>query len=102
MKIKVDLWGGMETLFGGVPQLNIELDSQLSLGQLIKHIKDNYLKEREELFIQTEKSTADDSDTVRAGIIVMINDTDWELLDTTEYSVQDGDVISFISTLHGG
>jgi ubiquitin related modifier 1 len=40
--------------------------------------------------------------SVRPGIIVLINDTDWELLDTTKYLVQNGDVIAFISTLHGG
>ena len=40
--------------------------------------------------------------SVRPGIIVLVNDTDWELLDTLDYTVKEGDSVSFISTLHGG
>lgn len=40
--------------------------------------------------------------SVRPGIIVLINDTDWELLDTNAYKICDGDNVAFISTLHGG
>lgn len=40
--------------------------------------------------------------SVRPGIIVLINDTDWELMETINYKVQDRDSIAFISTLHGG
>lgn len=38
----------------------------------------------------------------RPGILVLINDTDWELEDGLEYVLRDGDTIVFISTLHGG
>ena len=38
----------------------------------------------------------------RPGILVMINDTDWELMDKEEYELVSGDNIVFISTLHGG
>ena len=38
----------------------------------------------------------------RPGILVLINDVDWELEGKTEYKVQPGDTIVFISTLHGG
>jgi len=37
----------------------------------------NHLKEKEEMFVQ--------GSSVRPGIIVMINDTDWELEGTTTY-----------------
>ena len=40
--------------------------------------------------------------TVRPGILVLVNDADWELLGTTEAEIEDGDRIVFISTLHGG
>lgn len=40
--------------------------------------------------------------SVRPGIIVLVNDTDWELLDTLNYKLQERDVVAFISTLHGG
>ena len=38
----------------------------------------------------------------RPGILVLINDTDWELEGEGEYLLQDGDEIVLISTLHGG
>lgn len=38
----------------------------------------------------------------RPGILVLINDADWELEGEEEYLIQDGDTILFVSTLHGG
>ena len=38
----------------------------------------------------------------RPGVLVLVNDADWEIEGKGEYEVQDGDAISFISTLHGG
>ena len=46
------------------------------MSKLIEELKVNHLKEREELFVQ--------ENSVRPGIIVMINDVDWELLDTVD------------------
>ena len=40
--------------------------------------------------------------TVRPGILVLINDADWELMGQLEYELEQGDTILFISTLHGG
>ena len=42
------------------------------------------------------------SETVRPGVLVLVNDADWELEGETAYLLQDGDRIVFISTLHGG
>ena len=61
---------------------------------LISELKTNHLKEKEEMFVQ--------GNSVRPGIIVLINDTDWELEGTTDYQCQANDKIAFISTLHGG
>lgn len=57
-------------------------------------MKENLLTERLELFMQ--------ADSVRPGILVLVNDTDWELLGELGYEIQNRDSISFISTLHGG
>lgn len=38
----------------------------------------------------------------RPGILVLINDTDWELEGEGAYELKDGDEVVFISTLHGG
>jgi ubiquitin related modifier 1 len=61
---------------------------------LIDELKRKHLKEKEEMFVQ--------GSSVRPGIIVLVNDTDWELLETTRYKIEAGDSIAFISTLHGG
>lgn len=39
---------------------------------------------------------------LRPGILLLVNDTDWELLGEGEYLLEPGDVVTFISTLHGG
>ncbi|OXB69152.1 hypothetical protein ASZ78_009628, partial [Callipepla squamata] len=38
----------------------------------------------------------------RPGILVLINDADWELMGELDYKLQDQDNVLFISTLHGG
>ncbi|NWZ20092.1 URM1 protein, partial [Asarcornis scutulata] len=64
------------------------------IRNLLKWIKTNLLKERPELFMQGE--------SVRPGILVLINDADWELMGELDYKLQDQDNVLFISTLHGG
>jgi ubiquitin related modifier 1 len=88
--------GGLETMFEGKKRLDLVLDDQIqwTLEKLIEELKRNHLKEKEEMFVQ--------GSSVRPGIIVLVNDTDWELLDTTRYKVEAGDSVAFISTLHGG
>ncbi|CAG8703033.1 19408_t:CDS:2, partial [Cetraspora pellucida] len=92
--------GGVELLFNNVRQKIIEIPSRINLPKpttmedLILWIKDNLLQERSELFVS--------GNTVRPGILVLINDTDWELEGELEYEIKDNDDIVFISTLHGG
>ncbi len=38
----------------------------------------------------------------RPGILVLVNDADWELEGEERYEPKDADNILFISTLHGG
>ncbi|TKA23188.1 Ubiquitin-related modifier 1 [Salinomyces thailandicus] len=40
--------------------------------------------------------------SVRPGVLVLINDADWELEGEEKYELQSGDEIVFVSTLHGG
>jgi ubiquitin related modifier 1 len=40
--------------------------------------------------------------TRRPGILVLINDADWELEGEDKYTIQKNDNILFVSTLHGG
>ncbi|CAH3179602.1 unnamed protein product, partial [Porites evermanni] len=93
------LWfsGGAELLFNKVKEHEVLLpkdENPWNIGRLLIWIKDNLLKERPELFLQ--------GDSVRPGILVLINETDWELLGELDYELQENDSIVFISTLHGG
>jgi len=95
MKVRVEFSGGLELLFGKVKLHHVELERRpTDFKTFLVYVRDKLLKERPELFMQNE--------TVRPGILVLINDTDWELEGGLSYSVQDGDSIVFISTLHGG
>ncbi|KAF9494364.1 ubiquitin-related modifier 1 [Pleurotus eryngii] len=67
---------------------------RVDVTYLLHHLRDHLLKERPELFM--------DKETVRPGILVLINDTDWELEGEGEYELKAGDELVFISTLHGG
>ncbi|CAG8602579.1 10053_t:CDS:2 [Funneliformis mosseae] len=100
IKVKLSFSGGMELLFNNTKQKHIEISSTINppnattMKDLILWIRENLLKERPELFMS--------GDTVRPGILVLINETDWELEGELEYEIKDGDDIVFISTLHGG
>lgn len=61
---------------------------------LVQYIRQHLIQEREELFVE--------GDHVRPGILVLINDSDWELEGEMDYVLQPNDRIVFISTLHGG
>ncbi|KAI9486278.1 MAG: ubiquitin-related modifier 1 [Benjaminiella poitrasii] len=100
LAINVEFSGGMELLFQNVSKHTIKMPVTNSAGQpsnlqnLILYIRDNMMTEKKELFVE--------NDTVRPGILVLINNVDWELCDELEYELQDKDEIVFISTLHGG
>ncbi|KAG1801857.1 uncharacterized protein BJ212DRAFT_1044675 [Suillus subaureus] len=125
MTIKLVFSGGLELLFGNernqsvlipplVPSDNSTHSSPSSspstpsshndiltgetkaadLEYLIYHLRDHLLKERPELFME--------NGTIRPGILVLINNTDWELEGEGSYQLCNNDEIVFISTLHGG
>ncbi|KAJ7031609.1 ubiquitin-like modifier 1 [Mycena alexandri] len=106
--LKVEFGGGLELLFSNershklsvpalVPKIYGDTSSDTKPADitfLIHYLRDNLLKERVELFMEGR--------TVRPGILVLVNDTDWELEGEGEYALKDGDEVVFISTLHGG
>ncbi|KAH8829163.1 ubiquitin-related modifier 1 [Flagelloscypha sp. PMI_526] len=106
ISLKIEFSGGLELLFNNQRTYTLSVPAKVQTSHpdqissapnilwLIHHLRDTLLKERAELFIE--------NDTVRPGILVLINDTDWELEGEGEYKLQDNDHIIFISTLHGG
>ncbi|XP_032274053.1 ubiquitin-related modifier 1 isoform X1 [Halichoerus grypus] len=90
LSVEVEFGGGAELLFDGVKKHQVTLPGQeepWDIRNLLVWIKKNLLKERPELFIQ--------GDSVRPGILVLVNDADWELLGELDYQLQDQDSILF-------
>ncbi|KAJ1981358.1 Ubiquitin- modifier 1 [Dimargaris xerosporica] len=100
LALTLEFGGGMELLFGNVKTHKVTVPARLTNDQptnikaLIGWIRDNLLQDKPELFIS--------DGTVRPGILVLINDIDWELEGELDYELKDKDAIVFISTLHGG
>ncbi|KAJ5753814.1 uncharacterized protein N7511_007967 [Penicillium nucicola] len=99
--ITVEFTGGLELLFGNERKHKVVLPSQLedstrpNISYLLKYLVENLMKDqRTDMFIM--------EDNVRPGILVLINDADWELEGEETYELQEGDNIVFVSTLHGG
>ncbi|KAI8642994.1 ubiquitin-related modifier 1 [Parasitella parasitica] len=100
--IKLQFSGGMELLFQNVSKHKIQFPAKQederpsNLHDLILFIRDSMMTEEKNKNLFVEK------DTVRPGILVLINNVDWVIHDELEYELQDKDEIVFISTLHGG
>lgn len=102
VSVKVEFLGGLDQVFGGVRntkcvvQSQTEGDGDVTVKDLIDHLADTMITNQNDLdmFIQ--------EGTIRPGILVLVNDTDWELEDKEECVLDDGDLVSFTSTLHGG
>jgi ubiquitin related modifier 1 len=93
--VTLEFRGGAELLFNGVKEHKIELSRDIkTVRHLLDWIRDNMLKERPEMFLRDS--------TVRPGILVLINNVDWELCGELDYALADNDTVLFISTLHGG
>lgn len=67
---------------------------QVTVRSLIAWVRDTLVQERPELFAK--------GDGVRPGILVLVNDCDWELTGHLDTQLSANDCVVFISTLHGG
>ncbi|KAJ4389260.1 Ubiquitin- modifier 1 [Gnomoniopsis smithogilvyi] len=101
LPVTVEFTGGLEMLFSDqrIHKINIPTHDKdgkaVTIAYLIEHLCENVMKDsRKELFIL--------DDRIRPGILVLINDADWELEGEEAYEIKSGDNILFVSTLHGG
>jgi len=92
--------GGLESLFSNKRNHAIQLPTTTNktptIASLVDHLSENHLagSTKKELFIL--------DGTVRPGILVLINDADWELEGEGACELHAGDEVVFVSTLHGG
>lgn len=98
--IVIEFLGGLDSIFDNKRSYKVNIDNNkvITLRDLIfKYIVKDLLVKPEDnysIYIQDE--------TIRPGILTLINDVDWELEDELDYVLQNKDIISFTSTLHGG
>uniref|UniRef100_A0A0R3RJI7 Ubiquitin-related modifier 1 homolog n=1 Tax=Elaeophora elaphi TaxID=1147741 RepID=A0A0R3RJI7_9BILA len=101
LSLKIEFSGGVESLFNMQKELDIQVPNDsgsLLVSDLVKYIYANLLPNKAMSYLLMNK----DGDDVRPGILVLVNDIDWEVLEGPKTILQDGDVVSFISSLHGG
>ncbi|KAL2258571.1 hypothetical protein VTK26DRAFT_8071 [Humicola hyalothermophila] len=99
--VTVDFSGGLEMLFDNQRSHSVPLPSTDGSGKpatiafLIDYLCRNLMKDpRKDLFVLDGH--------IRPGILVLINEADWELEGEEAYEIQPRDNILFVSTLHGG
>lgn len=101
LSIVVEFTGGLEMLFSNqrrhalsIPAID-KNNKPVTIAHLIEYLCENTMRDtRQELFVLEGQ--------IRPGILVLINDADWELEGEEAYEIQNGDNILFVSTLHGG
>ncbi|ELR02200.1 Ubiquitin- modifier 1 [Pseudogymnoascus destructans] len=100
MDVVLEFTGGLESLTSSKRTHKVSIPSSLEgrptdVAGLVRWVAREIMGgDRGEMFIQGEG--------VRPGILVLINDADWELDGGESYLVQPGDNFLFVSTLHGG
>jgi len=101
LPVNVEFTGGLEMLFSNQRTHKLEIPSTdgdskpVTVAFLIQYLCTKVMKDsRKEMFVL--------DDHVRPGILVLINDADWELEGEENYELQPDDNILFVSTLHGG
>ncbi|KAL8734480.1 MAG: hypothetical protein Q9166_001379 [cf. Caloplaca sp. 2 TL-2023] len=103
LSVTVEFTGGLEILFSNQRKQPVSLPVldengvPPNMAYLVRYLCTHLMRDpRKELFV------VDDAVMSRPGILVLINDADWELEGETEYVLQKDDNILFVSTLHGG
>lgn len=99
IKVKVEFLGGLDVISSHVREHKVSLplnEGDATMKDVISFVSNTIISDPKDIpvFIEDE--------TVRPGILVLINDTDWELEGMEDYVVESGDVFTFTSTLHGG
>ncbi|KAM0793827.1 ubiquitin-related modifier 1 [Usnea florida] len=92
--LTIEFTGGLELLFSNqrkhqiaIPRTD-ENGGSANLAFLVRYLCKNVM--------------ADKRKEIRPGILVLVNDADWELEGEDQYELKRNDNILFVSTLHGG
>ncbi|KAK8944485.1 hypothetical protein KSP39_PZI007898 [Platanthera zijinensis] len=99
MHLTLEFGGGLDLLCQSVKIHQVDVapkdeNAKLTMRDLLAWVRSSLIKERPEMFMK--------GDTVRPGVLVLVNDCDWELCGGIDMELEEKDVVVFISTLHGG
>lgn len=75
--------------------------SSITVKDLLLLLKERIV-EKPEFFLNKDNQVYSFVKCSRPGILVLINDSDWEIYDKEYTVLSNNDSVSFISTLHGG
>jgi len=114
IKITLKFGGGSDVLFDGRSKIPFEIARGATLADLLEAMKDQLVqKDRWRDFFEPKMLDGVERWTVRAGVMVLVDESDWEVLNDDDdgetvadlkfkYVLEEGETIEFISTLHGG
>ncbi|KAJ4956535.1 hypothetical protein NE237_013318 [Protea cynaroides] len=90
MQLTIEFGGGLELLCQSIKIHNVDVDmpakeKKLTMKNLLSWVHTNLIKERPEMFMK--------GDTVRPGVLVLINDCDWELSGQLDTTLEEKDVL---------
>lgn len=95
MEVKLEFCGGAESHNNGEKIMTMQFPEDTSLRDIFRMLRGGDMLQDVDNLIESE-------DQVKAGVLVLINDADWELFGCADYIIGKKDRITFISTLHGG
>ncbi|CAJ0600085.1 unnamed protein product [Cylicocyclus nassatus] len=99
VNLTLEFSGGCEFLVGNQKEHKVLVpcdEDTLTVLELIRYVKEVMLKDC------TRSDMLVDGGTVTPGVLVLVNECDWELLGCEKAELHNGDVVTFLSTLHGG
>lgn len=101
IKVKADFSGGLDLVFDGKTEITLVLPQGTTVEKLIELLSTQHANSKRDMFTLNNKMYLL-AYWSRPGILVLVNEVDWELADKENCVLEAGDKVSFISTLHGG
>ncbi|PIC42560.1 hypothetical protein B9Z55_009597 [Caenorhabditis nigoni] len=95
--VTIDFSGGAEFLVKAKVQ-KVQIPEDSTLRDVLKFVRDNLVTDVHRMNMLLNE----DASEVAHGVITLINDTDTGLLSEYDTTIEAGDTITFVSTLHGG
>lgn len=121
-EVVIEFGGGLEALtINQTKVVNLKiLDDSITIAQLIAYVRRTVFGAKRDLFANPPEVEAKkccevavegdvqgmlnkaETASVRAGVLVLVDDIDWELLGGGNHVLNRATNVSFISSLHGG